>query len=91
MRIVKAAALALVGLFATATVQAAPVATKPVTEPVVTLVQAKKEAPKKAAPKKAAPKKAAPKKKKASSRFCGKTLMYYDKKAKKCVSAADKK
>jgi len=94
MRIVKAAALALAGIFAVTTAEAAPLVSKPVTESVIGFVQAKKD-DKKAAPKKAAPKKAAPKKKaakKASSKAgkCG-TMMYYSKKTKKCVSAADKK
>jgi len=91
MRIVKAAVLSLAGLFAVTTAQAAPLTSKPATESVITLAQAKKEAPKKAAPKKAAPKKAAPKKKAASKAGkCG-TMNYWDKKKKKCVSAADKK
>jgi len=99
MRIVKAAALALAGIFAVTTAEAAPLVSKPVTESVIGFVQAKKDekaAPKKAAPKKAEAKKAAPKKKaaakKASSKAgkCG-TGNYWDKKAKKCVAAADKK
>jgi len=94
MRIVKAAALALAGIFAVTTAEAAPLVSKPVTESVIGFVQAKKD-DKKAAPKKAAAKKAAPKKKaakKASSKAgkCG-TMNYWSKKAKKCVSAADKK
>jgi hypothetical protein len=86
MRIVKAAVLSLAGLFAVTTAQAAPLMSKPATESVITLAQAKKAAPKKAAPKKAAPKK------KAASKAgkCG-TMNYWDKKKKKCVSAADKR
>jgi topoisomerase IA-like protein len=89
MRIVKAAVLSLAGLFAVTTAQAAPLISKPATESVITLAQAKKKEEKKAAPKKAAPKKA---KKKAASKAgkCG-TMNYWDKKKKKCVSAADKK
>lgn len=91
MRILNAAVLALAGLFATTSVQAATLVSKPATSSVIELAQAKKDEKKKEV-KKAAPKKAAaPKKKASGKKYCGKAMMYYDKKAKKCMSAADKK
>ena len=84
MRIIKAAALALAGIFAVTNAEAAPLVSKPVTESVIGFVQAKKD------DKKAAPKKKAAKKASSKAGKCG-TMMYYSKKTKKCVSAADKK
>lgn len=91
MRMLKVAALALTGLFAVTTVQAATFvspAAKPTTETVIDLVTAKKKTSKPAKKTKAKAKKKS--KAKASYRTCG-TYKYFSKKDKKCVDARAKK
>ena len=83
--LVSAAALAFAGAFSMGAVQAAPVTGKVAASSQLDLVAAKKK--KVAAKKKGAKKVAA---KKAAPGGCG-TMMYYDRKTRKCASAMTKK